>query len=123
MNSKDKDMSEQSNAAKLADLRGIIEELRAAGMSDPYDERDISADWLQGKIVAALEKIGGAPLLSHIAELEARVASQLSALDYALTALKHSEPMMKHYLEPVERHQNALQMVTAAIDSAIRGNE
>ena len=47
----------------------------------------------------------------------------LTALQLAQEALEHSEPVMKHYPEPVERHAKALAAVREAMKDMIHTPE
>ncbi|MFG1429299.1 hypothetical protein [Roseixanthobacter glucoisosaccharinicivorans] len=52
------------------------------------------------------------------ADSAALIAELVEALELAEVALAHSEPTMKHYGEPVERHSHAAKMVRATLSKA-----
>ena len=52
------------------------------------------------------------------AKLIAAAPEMLNALLLAAVALEHGKPQLAHYPEPVERHNQALELVRAAIAKA-----
>jgi hypothetical protein len=77
-------------------------------------------DLVLDRIRAALASVapsGAEPVAGPLmlAAHRTRAEEALCALEWALEALRHSEPISKQYPEPCERHENALKLADATV--------
>jgi len=79
--------------------------LAAAPKAQPVQGWQDSKDTRIAALESTIDALHG-PL--SIAALEARAGEALASLEAAVVALTHSRPLMHHYPEARERHQNAL---------------